>query len=74
MFLNLYKSMARPRPHLHYAIQDWFLIYKKKKKKKKKKKIVLENVQRRGTKLVKSIKSLIYDKRLRHLGFSTLEY
>ena len=47
MLLNLYKSVVRS--HVEYATQIWSTIYKKKDK------MVLENVQRRGTKLVKSI-------------------
>ena len=65
MFLNLYKSMVRP--HIEYATQVWSPQYKKDK-------ITLENVQRRATRLVKSIKHLSYSERLKTLGLPTLEY
>ena len=65
MFLNLYKSMVRP--HLEYGSQIWSPVYKKDK-------IIIENVQRRGTRLVKSLQHLPYEKRLETLGLPTLEY
>ena len=37
-------------------------------------KITIENLQRRGTRLVKSLKHLLYEERLKTLGLSTLEY
>lgn len=40
----------------------------------KKDKIIIENVQRRATKLVPSCKNLSYTQRLRKLGLPTLEY
>ena len=45
MFLNLFKSIVRP--HIEYATPIWSLLYKKDK-------IIIENVQRRATKLVAS--------------------
>ena len=65
MFLNLYKSMVRP--HLEYGSQTWSPVYKKDK-------IIIENVQRRGTRLVKSLQHLPYEKRLETVGLPTLEY
>ena len=65
MFLNLYKSIVRP--HLEYATPVWSPFYKKDK-------IIIENVQRRATKLVSSCKDLSYPERLRTLGLPTLEY
>ena len=65
IFLNLYKSMVRP--HLENSTQVWSPIYKNDK-------IMLENVQSRGTKLVKSIQNLSYEELLRHPGLPTLEY
>ncbi|MEW8547929.1 MAG: reverse transcriptase family protein, partial [Candidatus Thiodiazotropha sp.] len=65
MFLNLYKSLVRP--HLEYGSQIWSPIYKKDK-------IIIENVQRRATRLVKSISHMSYENRLRELGLPTLEY
>ena len=65
MFLNLYKSIIRP--HLEYATPVWSPLYKKNK-------IIIENVQRRATKLVATCKNLTYQERLRKLGLPTLEY
>ena len=65
MFLNLFKSMVRP--HLEYGSPIWSLLYKKDK-------VIIENVQRRGTRMVKSLKDLPYEARLRELGLPTLEY
>ena len=64
-FLNLYKSIVRP--HVEYAIPIWSPLYKKDK-------IIIENVQRRATKLVASCKNLSYPEKLRKLGLPTLEY
>ena len=65
MFLNLYKSILRP--HLEYASTVWSPMFKKDK-------ILIENVQRRATRLVKSIKHLSYEDRLKTLGLPSLEY
>ena len=64
MFLNLYKSIVRP--HLEYASTVWSPMFKKDK-------ILIENVQRRATRLVKSIKHLPYEDRLNTLGLPSLE-
>ena len=65
MFLNLYKSLVRP--HLEYATVIWSPLYKKDR-------IIIENVQRRATKLVRSCKNLSYSERLKKLGLPSLEY
>ena len=65
MFSNLYKSMVRPR--LEYASVIWSPLYKKDK-------IMLENTQRRATRLISSLKGLPYPERLRRLVLPTLEY
>ena len=65
MFLNLFKSVERP--HLEYASTSWTPIFKKDK-------FQIENVQRRATRLVKSIRHLSYEERLRALGLTSLEY
>ena len=65
IFLNLYKSIVRP--HVEYATPIWSPLYKKDK-------IIIENIQRRATKLVPSCKNLSYPERLRKLGLLTLEY
>ena len=57
MFLNLYKSIVRP--HLEYASTVWSPMFKKDK-------ILIENVQHHATRLVKSIKHLPYEDRLKH--------
>ena len=65
IFLNLFKSIVRP--HIEYASSVWSPVFKKDM-------IALENVQRRATKLVKSIAHLSYSDRLRKLGLPSLEY
>ena len=64
-FLILYKALVRS--HLEYVVCVWnpryqFLIEK------------LEKVQKRGTKLVLTVKSLKYEKRLRKLDLLTLTF
>ena len=61
--LNLYKQLVRP--HLEYAIQAWSPFYEKDK-------FILEQVQRRATRLIPEIKNLPYESRLRILGLTTL--
>ena len=65
IFLKLYKAMIRP--HLEYGQIIWspHLIRQSKK---------IENVQRRATKIVPSLKDLPYDKRLKTLKLPTLKY
>ena len=65
VFLNLFKSLVRP--YLEYCTPVWSSCYKKDR-------IILENVQRRATKLVASCRNLSYPQRLRKLGLPTLEY
>ena len=64
MFLNLCKSLVRP--HLEYATVIWSALYKKDR-------IIIENVQRRATKLVRCCKNLSYSERLKKLGLPSLE-
>ena len=64
VFLNLCKSLVRP--HLEYCTPVWSPCYKKDR-------LILENVQRRATKLVASCRNLSYPERLRKLGLPTLE-
>ena len=55
MFLNQFKSLVRP--HIEYATTIWSPIYKKDA-------IQIENVQRRATRLVTSLKHLLLHKKL----------
>ena len=65
MFLQLYKTLIRP--HLEYGSVIWSPYLKKDI-------YLLENVQRRATKLVKEVKDLPYQDRMKNLGLSTLQY
>ena len=62
--LNLYKQMVKP--HLDYAAQAWSPFYEKDK-------FLLEQVQRRATRLIPEVRNLPYHTRLKHLGLTTLE-
>ena len=64
-FLLLYKSLVRP--HLDYGNSIYNPITKKNKR-------ILENVQRRATKLVPGLQNNTYEYRLRALNLPTLEY
>ena len=64
-FLLLYKTLVRP--HLEYANALWS-PYKIKDI------TTIENVQRRATKLVPSLKNLEYEDRLRKLKIQILKY
>ena len=65
MFITLYKSLVRPI--LEYASPVW-------SPHRKKDKLRLEQVQRRATKLIPSLRHLQYSERLRKLGLPTLVY
>ena len=65
MFLCLYKSLVRP--HAQYATTVWSPMYKKDA-------VLLENIQRRATRMVNGLKHLPYNERLKKLGISSLEY
>ena len=58
IFLNLCESLVRP--HLECAASVWSPVYKEDK-------IALENVQRKATKLVKSISLMSYSERIQIL-------
>ena len=65
MFLQLFKSLVRP--HLEYGSTVWSVANNKEA-------MIIENVQRRATRLIKEIQHLSYGNRLKHLGLPTLQY
>ena len=60
----IYKTYIRP--HLEYCIQAWSPNLQKDK-------MMLEKVQRRATRMVKGLKKLPYETRLKKLGLYSLE-
>ena len=65
VFLNIYNCLIRP--HLEFANLIWHPRLIKHQK-------ILENVQRRATRLVSGMKNLSYYERLEELNLSSLEY
>ena len=65
IFLKLYKALIRPI--LEYGQAVWYPHLKRQQ-------LLLENVQRRATKIVKCISHLPYSERLVYLGLPSLNY